>query len=56
MTLLFWAGLYFVVYIALWLLANMLPILGTIIKGLLLIASFIFWFFWFIALILTVFG
>ena len=56
MSLIFWAGLYFVVYISLWLLSNMLPILGYIIKGLLVVGSFIFWFFWIIALILKVFG
>jgi hypothetical protein len=48
--------LYIIVYLGLWLLASMLPILGNIIKGLLVVGSFIFFFFWILAVFFTVFG
>jgi hypothetical protein len=56
MTLLGILILYFVVYLSLWLLANMMPILGTIIKGLLVLGSFVFFFFWILAVFFAMVG
>jgi hypothetical protein len=43
--------LYIIVYLGLWLLASMLPILGNIIKGLLILVSFVFMLFWLTAVL-----